>query len=588
MRPGTSALLFCLLTATGSLADLASSAQGNWARYEVTGLPGALPSLSHLVVSLPPTQRADDPSRFWVQVEAFAGPRRCFALAMQVGSLDFLYPGGGAVEVFRYVLFPAAGEGLEFVSATTGQALLPPCGFFTHLLPRAVAVADPDMPFFATGTWAGRTLRRVARGNRASLLPVGQARRLVLDPEVLVGTSRSVRDTNTGRLYQPGDEPADTAPDYTYVPLGPADYRALIGAGMNLFDVPPEHLPWVIEEPVFFLLRDGLERLPELLYRSNYLGTVQFMDEPAIRAMAFERLARDFTSPSAAAELVLELTRGRYLGDGVYGAGNLNRRLHAAGLELGPQPLLQTDFPVWETVPGAAWYELEAGAGGWLLEARFRPTWFAGLVQRELGVHFPADAESCIRYHCAFATGAARRFGAPWGISIYGQMETEAAARVFPLAYDLGARYFWFWTSDRAHHVPFGEQLELTRAFRDYARAHPRPRLPASRTGPAEVAVALPWGYLCDHYELKAYPAYDTTFTVGRMWWSSAMEMTDTNAVGVPYRQVLAAAAAQAAQLLAQGTLFDFVFLRPDESASGYRRVVRIQEDGQVLQQGEP
>jgi hypothetical protein len=584
-------ILFTVLSLASAgrvAADPAPRAVGHWSRYAVAGRPGALPPLTEVVLSIPPAESIAGQARPWVQLEVSAGTQRQFALALQVASLDFLYACGAAVEVFRYVLFPAQGPPIEYVDAGTGRALLPKIGFWTHLLPHAQAVTDPDMPLFGHGTYLGRDLHRLATGKGARLLPVAQARRLLLDPRVLIGTSRSVRDPGGPRLYQPGAEPADTDPDYTYVSLAAADYQAMIEAGMNLFDVPPEHLAWVIDEPVFFLLRDGLAPVPELLYRSNYFGAVQFMDEPAIRAMAFERLLRDVTSPAAAAELVIELTRGRYQGDGVFGAGYLATRLRQAGYDLGPVPVRQPDFPVWETVPGAVWYEMEAGAAGWLLEARLRPVWFADLIKSELGVDFPADTESCIRYHYAFCTGAARRFGAQWGVSTYGQMDFEAAARVFPLAYDRGATYFWFWTSDHAHHVPFDEQLALSRAFRDYARRHPRPPAPAMLTPPAEVAIALPWGYLCDHYQLKHYPAYDSTFTTGRMWWSSAMEMTDTNAQGVPYRQVLAAATAQAATLLRQGTPFDFIFLHPDEAITGYRQVIRVRETGEVAVEPSP
>jgi hypothetical protein len=72
------------------------------------------------------------------------------------------------------------------------------------------------------------------------------------------------------------------------------------------------------------------------------------------------------------------------------------------------------------------------------------------------------------------------------------------------------------------------------------------------------------------------------------MWWSSAMEMTDANAQGMPYRQVLAAATAQAAALLRQGTPFDFIFLHPDEAITGYRQVIRVRETGEVAVEPSP
>ena len=98
------------------------------------------------------------------------------------------------------------------------------------------------------------------------------------------------------------------------------------------------------------------------------------------------------------------------------------------------------------------------------------------------------------------------------------------------------------------------------------------------------MAVALPWGYLLDHYQLKRYTYHAETFRRGRMWWSREMEMTDENREGVTYGQVLAAAASQAAELLRAGTAFDFVYLRRGEAApAGYTKVRRVLESGGVV-----
>jgi len=31
-----------------------------------------------------------------------------------------------------------------------------------------------------------------------------------------------------------------------------------------------------------------------------------------------------------------------------------------------------------------------------------------------------------------------------------------------------------------------------------------------------------PWGYLCDHYQMKHYTGVESTFTQGGMWWSNS------------------------------------------------------------------
>ena len=556
--------------------------EGRWARYEFPAGP-PIPGLTHIVLSIvdDPATAAD--SALWWRLEAHAGDDRRFTVEILTSRLHFLHPGSPAVNVRRYLLTPPAGSPIEYVDAGNGDALLPRLGFFAHLTPRASAVDDADMPFFRAGEWLGKPLRRVDQGTGAAEVRVDDVRRLVLDDDVLIGTSRSFRNRDPGRLYEPVADWQRDGPDYDYVELDGDDYAAMIDAGFNIFRVPRGHLDWVVDEPVWFLVRDGFDARPDVLFRPNFFGAVMYMDEPAIRAMAFDGMFRHFTDPRKAAETVVDLTRGRYHGDGGYGRGNLQKLLASEGWDLGDMELLQPDYPVWETVASACWYEMEAGVAGWCMEGRYQPAWFAGLLRDELGVDFPADAEATIRYHHAFFTGAARRFGARWGVAVYGQMDPQASELVLPIAYDQGATYFWFWTSDHAHHVPFDEQLAHARALRHHVAEHPR-RQGAGRAPGARVAVALPWGYLGDHYQLHHYTRYADDFDQGRLWWSREMEMSDDNGHGATYGQVLAAAAAEAAALLRRGTAFDFIFLRPGEPApAGYDEVRRVYETGKVV-----
>ena len=555
---------------------------GRWARYEFSeGSP--VPGITHLVLALPGRETAADETAFWWRLEAFSGDRRRFSIDLLAGGLDFLHVGAPSVPVHRYLLTDGEGALFEYVDAASGRALLPKLGFFTHLTPRASSVDDPGLPLFEGGSWLGKPVHRVAGGTGASPADVGGARRLALDPEVLVGTSRSFRDDRSGRLYEPSPDWSRGGPDYEYVELDGDDYAAMIEAGFNIFRVPAEHLRWVRDEPVWFLVRGGFGARPDLLFRPNFFGAVMYMDEPSIRAMAFDGMFRHFRDPAKAAEVVVELTRGRYHGDGGYGRGHLQRLLARDGWDLGAMEIYQPDYPVWETVASACWYEMEAGAAGWCMEGRYQPAWFARLMRDELGVDFPDDAEATVRFHQAFFTGAARRFGARWGVAIYGQMDPKAAGLLFPIAYEQGATYFWFWTSDHAHHVPFEEQLRHARALRRHVAAHPR-RDPGDRVSVARVAIALPWGYLLDHYQLKRYTYHGETFPRGRMWWSREMEMTDENGEGATYGRVLAAAATLAAELLRSGTAFDFVYLRRGEAApAGYAELRRVLESGEVV-----
>ena len=557
--------------------------EGLSARYEFVGGWNAKPSLTHVVLGFPRFEMVEGKEAIWFQLDAFSEDERVYTIALLVPSLDFLYRCGADVDVFRYLLFPAEGNPLEYVSKSTGKAIIPMLNFFKNLMPHAKNVHEPEMPLFLEGTYLGHLMHRVKKGRNAKLLPIEEARRLELDADVLIGNSRSYKDDGSGRIYWPGKEAPQGNPDYNYIPLTEDDYRKMIDAGMNIFRVPINHLPWVIEQPVFFIVRKGFEEMPELLYRSNFFGAVMYMDEPAIRAMEFDGLLSEFKSPQKAAELIVELTRGRYTGDGGYGMHNLNKLLRKAGYDFGNIEILQPDYPVWETVPSSAWYEFEAGISGWCFEGRYQPKWFSDLVRSELGVSFPDNIDSCIKFHHAFFTGAARRFRAKWGVAIYGQMDLDTAKQTFPVAYEQGANYFWFWTSDHAHHVPFKEQLELTQKFREYIKSHPRKSPAKDLTASAKVAIALPWGYLCDHYQMKHYTSVSKDFNVGRMWWSRNMELTDDNGCGVKYKDVLKAAIQEAVKLLKENIRFDFIFLRRGEKAEGYDEVRTILETGEVI-----
>ena len=585
MKPDTATILLALavLACTCTPSSGFESLEGMRARYAVDPDQAPVPGLTKLVIGFPRVETVDGDEAIWFQLQAMAGEQQLFAVAMLVSAPDFLYPSGLPVTVHRYILFPPDGPPLEYLDAATGQALVPKLDFFANLLPHSTAVSDPDLPLFSQGTYLGQPLRRTSLGTGVELLPFEGLRQLSLDGEILIGTSRSFRDDRSGRLHGPMTTWSGVDEDYTYVELTQDDYQEMICSGFNVFRVPLDHLPYVIDEPVWFLVRQGFDTRPEILYRSNFFGAVMYMDEPAIRSMGFDRMFRNFASPTKAAAVVLELMCGRYFGDGGYGSRNLHRLLAAAGYNLGDLEIVQFDYPVWETVPSAVWYEMEAGIRGWCMEARYVPEWFAGLIESELGVDFPADPESVIQFHNALFTGASRRFGARWGVANYGQMHPDAASLIFPRAYERGATYFWFWTSDHAHHVPFEEQLQLARQLRRHAVAHPRQASAAELTARARVAVALPYGYVFDHYQLKHYVEVEESFTTGRMWWSTEMETTDDNGHGATYGQVMAAAAREAAELLRAGTLFDFVFLRNGEKVPGYDQVRRVLETGEVV-----
>jgi hypothetical protein len=152
----------------------------------------------------------------------------------------------------------------------------------------------------------------------------------------------------------------------------------------------------------------------------------------------------------------------------------------------------------------------------------------------------------------AVARLATRHFGKPWGFAVFGQMDSTAADALFPLTYDAGATYFWFWTSDDGHHVPWSRQLELARKLQAYAAAHPRGD-PAKVSQQATAAVALPWGYALDDWTLSRS---------AHVWDIPSLPLDAENAKGTAYRDVLAAAMRAVVGLLQRGVSFDVLFSR--------------------------
>lgn len=71
---------------------------------------------------------------------------------------------------------------------------------------------------------------------------------LSLDRECLVGTSRNFKDAEGHRLPQEPEKQDDT-----YVEFKEDNYRTMIDAGINLFNLKPRQEAWVGDEPVFYI-----------------------------------------------------------------------------------------------------------------------------------------------------------------------------------------------------------------------------------------------------------------------------------------------------------------------------------------------
>jgi hypothetical protein len=190
-------------------------------------------------------------------------------------------------------------------------------------------------------------------------------------------------------------------------------------------------------------------------------------------------------------------------------------------------------------------------------------------INEEFSVQIPVTPRNLFMWFYAQMRGPARALGTKWGMSIYGQAERNLRLPSMKLAYDLGAEFIWFWTSDHGHHVPYNEQLVLARHITEYAKSHPRPDLNKLRRA-ATTAVVLPYGYtLPTCWQLHT-------------WGTHIYPLSRKNRLGLTYKQVLAPAVRQIAHCLKNNISYDVVPAGRDFNPAEYEEVIWIKEDGTV------
>jgi len=489
-----------------------------------------------------------------------------------LGSRD---PPGDASEpmrVERYVLnVPAAGQVLEYRDVHGGGGLLPGWkDFQTHFFPRRGRFSRRQAGVPETAALLGHTLTLQWVGRNVPWTRWEKTKRLDLDPELLVGTGRNFRDSEGHRLPQ-----TPKRQNYTYVRFTREEYRVMIDAGINLYVVDPEQSTWIRDENVFYHRSAGGNpplAWPADMYRSNYLGPVMFMDEPAIIMVGDRNVHDTLRYFSDAVNLLEQRVRFRYAGPGSYSAFSLERELQKAGVCFGDMRLEQCDYPAWETIYSTAHYQLEAGLGGIVHEGRYRLAEFDAALAKwdKPRKHTP---EQMLRYHYAILRGAARANGKHWGTSIYGQAEEKHSPLAVTLAYAMGARYVWFWTSDHDHHLPWKEQLALTRTLKEHAAKHPRGSIHAGAGGSAEsgrsarptvdTAIVIPWGQFLE---------------LGDVWWLRALDKEGKNEYSQRFARLMRRAHAEIHAAMDRNEDYDVV-VDTGKPVEGYRKVVRISDE---------
>ncbi len=250
------------------------------------------------------------------------------------------------------------------------------------------------------------------------------------------------------------------------------------------------------------------------------------------------------------------------------------------GIDLGTLTLTEPALPIWETYIETSYYQLEANPYGIVQECRWRidpntdseQILMLQRINETFDVEIPVTPENLFMWSYAQMRGAARVFGSKWGMSIYGQAEPPLRLPSMKLAYDLGAEFIWFWTSDHDHHVPYVEQLRLAREITDYAENRPTRDLDALRRA-ATTAIVIPYSY--------SLPTCWQMFT----WGTHIYPLDRKNDHDLTYQEVLTPAVREIAHCLREGIPYDVVPSGDAFDPSGYERIIRTTEDGQVSEQ---
>ncbi len=539
---------------------------GTWAKYKMLSTytyRGEKPPLEAVTLRVGPTEKfRGKPYRWWqMECEKMGGGAFATRVLSEGVPMTWSHQSSGMGLVVRYLLREGEESPVEYVNAETGEALLPQCGSMPYVFPASLESSGPVRPFAAQGVLLGQMLALWEWSAEGEFPPLAEPEVLTLDPGLLIGTGRDFRDTLDRRIT--GDE------DYPYRRFTKEEYDEMIESGINYFTVDPEQAEWIRRRAVFYEQGDlrGV-RFPEILYRSNYMGAVQFVDEPACYIYSDDDAKRGAKRPSDLAGLLrFRVWRTLKVGKDSYSSLGLERALQGAGFQLGSMEIVEPDIPIWETLIHTSFYQLESrAASGIIHEGRYRLDSFRNGLKK-VGVETEwIDARQMLLFQYALLRGAARAWGTDWGMSIYGQADPAISPLAVTLAYDLGARYIWYWTSDHGHHMPYREQLELTRHLRAHQKEHPRESRKRLRDA-ATVAVALPYGYVID---------------AGPLWGSSDFAHDRLNEKGVPHGDAVRAAVKEAFACLKKGEAFDFVVDHAVIRTKGYKRIVRIREDGSV------
>ncbi len=530
-----------------------------------------------LTMSLGPLEERNGRRFQWLCLTATKADEKSF----RVWILTEGYPPAGIRTAWettaRYIVQEGDTQALEFRHRFSGKAVLPSLGAWNYLFPRAVEGSPSRGPFAERVHYLGHVylLEKLEDSGSAA----GSVNRKVLEllPDVLIGVPHNTRQKDETRRYD--------GSDYELIRLTQRDYDEMIQAGMNCLRVDKEQAGWIDRRDVFYWGIDPEQvSYPECLYRSNYLGPVLFLDEPAVCTrdqVIRPRLAKDQEFRKAITPQTVWQEFQKYFHEAKYrGAPTVLLRGLAArpDVDTGSMQFLQENLYTWETMVSTGLYQLGEGGSGPPSAMVFEPPGRFGTrrtlpeMNMAYGCQIPVDdPKNLIDIIYGFLRGAARVTDKEWGTSIYGQVDGADASWFLTHAYDLGAQMFFFWDSSGLACVPYSECLALTRTLRAHVETHPYRDVRALRQA-AEVAILLPPGYNLGHVHMGR----------GNLWGLGELNLERVNRQGVKYRTVMGNFFAEIERCIRMGVAYDLFRDIEGHAPAGYREIVHVREDGKV------
>ncbi len=477
----------------------------------------------------------------------------------------------------RYIVQEGNTEPLEFRHRFSGEAVLPSLGAWKHLFPRASDSVSSDGLFTNKIKYLGNIyLLEKIEDSKKMTQPV-DIKILKLLPDVLIGVPNNTKQKDETRRYDDSD--------YELIRLTINDYNEMIEAGMNCLRVDKEQAGWIDHREVFYWGVGGEQvNYPECLYRSNYLGPLLFLDEPAVctrdhvvrpRLRKDQKFRETITPQIVLEEFQKYFHKAKYQGNPTALLRGLSAR---PDVDVGDMEFLQQNLYTWETMVSSALYQLGEGNRAPPSAMVFEPPGRVGTLRTlpemnmaylcQIPVENPNNLTGIIY---GFLRGAARLTNKEWGMSIYGQVDRSDSFWFLTHAYDLGASLFFFWDSYRLACVPYNECLALARNLRAHVEAHPYREMNKLKQA-AEIAILLPPGYNLGHVYMGK----------GNLWGLGELNLERLNREGVKYRTVMGNFFTEIERCIRIGVAYDLFWDIEGYKFPGYREVVHIREDGKV------